>query len=108
MSEKCVYHNVYFQLKDSSDEAIEKLIAECHTYLKPVPGIIYFSVGRLLEEHNREVNVLDFHVGTHVTFLNKAAHDAYQTNDLHNKFVERNIDNWGNVRVFDMYADYSG
>jgi hypothetical protein len=108
MAEKLVSHNVFFELKDSSGEAVERLISECHTYLKPVPGIVYFSAGRILEEHTRDVNVRNFHVGIHITFLNKAAHDAYQTCEPHNQFVSRNKDNWESARVFDMYADYGG
>lgn len=108
MAEKIISHNVFFELKDGSEEAVDRMLSDCHTYLKPIPGIICFSAGRILEEHTRDVNVCDFHVGIHVTFVNKAAHDAYQNCDPHNQFVARNEENWKSVRVFDMYADYSG
>ncbi|TFG59137.1 MAG: Dabb family protein [Spirochaetales bacterium] len=108
MAEKVLAHNVFFKLKDGSEQAVGKLISDCNTYLKPIPGILYFSVGRLHTEHAREVNVRDFHVGIHVTFLNQAAHDFYQDCDLHNQFVDRNKDTWETVRVFDLSADYSG
>lgn len=107
MKKQMVYHNVFFRLKDASADAVEKLIADCHKYLKRVPGISYFAAGRLLDEHNRDVNVKDFHVGTHVTFCSEEAHDAYQKCELHNDFVQRNVENWEDVRVFDMWADYS-
>ncbi len=107
MSDKLVSHNVYFALTDASEKAVQTLIADCHTYLRPIPGIVYFSVGSILEEHQRDVNVRNFHVGIHVTFADKAAHDAYQACDLHNEFVDRNKDNWKDVKVYDMYADYS-
>lgn len=105
MSSKMISHNVYFTLKDSSPKAKVKLLDDCHTYLKPIPGIVYFSAGTLLEEHDRDVNVCDFHVGIHVTFIDKAAHDEYQACELHTKFVDGNKDNWAHVRVFDMYTD---
>lgn len=108
MSDKLVLHNVFFKLKKSTDQDIANLISDCHAYLKPVPGILYFSAGRILKEHARAVNVRDFHVGINITFISKAAHDAYQECDIHKQFVERNEDNWETVRVFDLYADYSG
>lgn len=106
MEEKIISHNVFFELKEGSREEVKKLISDCRTYLKPIPGIIFFSVGSILDEHQRDVNVRNFHVGIHVTFVNKKAHDEYQSCDLHNQFVARNKDNWKDVRVFDMYADY--
>ena len=66
-------HNVFFTLKDASDNAIENLIKDCNYYLKNLPGIINFSAGRLVPENNREVNVTDFHVGLHVIFSNKSS-----------------------------------
>ena len=96
-------HNVFFTLKDASDNAIENLIKDCNYYLKNLPGIINFSVGRLVPENNREVNVTDFHVGLHVIFSNKSSHDQYQDAEKHNIFVDRNRSNWTQVRVFDTY-----
>ncbi len=103
MKEPMLVHNVYFTLKDSSDKAIENLIDECHTYLSDLPGLVDFSAGRLVPENNREVNVTDFHIGLHVIFSGKSFHDQYQDAKEHNIFVERNKDNWTQVRVFDTY-----
>ena len=94
-------HNVFFQLKDGSNAAVETLTEECHTYLKDHPGVVYFSAGHLVAEHDREVNVRDFHVGLHVVFTDKAAHDLYQEAADHKTFIERNQANWAGVRVFD-------
>ena len=96
-------HNVYFTLKDSSDKTIENLRDECHTYLSDLPGLVDFSAGPLVPENNPEVNVTDFHVGLHVIFSDKSFHDQYQDAKEHNIFVERNKDNWTQVRVFDTY-----
>ena len=103
MEEPILVHNVYFTLKDSSDKAIKNLIKECYTYLEDLPGIINFSAGRLVPENNREGNETDFHVGLHVIFSDKSFHDQYQDAKEHNIFVERNKDNWTQVRVFDTY-----
>ena len=94
-------HNAFFTLKDASPESIRDLIADCTTYLAPLDGILFFAAGAREEECTREVNDEDFHVALTVLFETRAAHDAYQTADGHNRFVERNRDNWAQVRVFD-------
>ena len=104
MEKQNLAHNVFFTLKDSSDEAVDTLIEECYTYLKDNPGILYFSVGSLVKEHNRDVNVRDFHVGLHIVFENKSYHDKYQEAEKHITFVERNKGNWAQARVFDTYV----
>ena len=103
MEEQNLAHYVFFTLKDASDKAIESLIGESYIYLKDLPGIINFSAGRIVPENNREVNVTDFHVGLHVIFSDKSHHDQYQDAEKHNIFVDRNKDNWAQVRVFDTY-----
>jgi hypothetical protein len=94
-------HNVFFALKDSSDEAVKTLVDDCYTYLKPQNGIEGFYAGPRETGCDREVNELDFHVALTVIFTDKAAHDAYQVSDKHNLFVDRNKDNWAGARVFD-------
>ena len=96
-------HNVFITLKDPSDAAIEKLIQDSYTYLKSLPGITQFFAGRLVEDHKRDVNMRDFHVGLHAVFSSKEYHDKYQVSENHNVFVERNKDNWTQVRVCDTY-----
>lgn len=96
-------HAVYLTLKDASATAVENLIEDCYTYLKDHPGVIYFSAGRLVAELNRDVNVTDFQVGLQVVFTNKSYHDKYQVAEDHMVFLDRNKDNWAQVRVFDTY-----
>ena len=103
MYEQNLAHNVFFTLKDASDTAVETLIEDCYTYLKDLPGIVNFSAGRLVSEHNRDVNDTDYHVGLHVVFTNKSYHDQYQVAEKHNIFLDRNKANWAKVRVFDTY-----
>ena len=47
------------------------------------------------------MNDLDFDVGLHVVFTDRAAHDAYQTTPAHLRFIAENKDNWKRMRVFD-------
>ena len=98
-------HNVYFTLNDASEERVETLIDECHTYLKDHPGVVFFAAGKLSAEHDRPVNVLDFDVSLHLIFDSVEAQDAYQSAADHLTFIERNKDNWKQVRVFDSLVD---
>ena len=94
-------HNVYFTLKDRSPAAVQALVSACKKYLTIQPGIVYFACGVLEPELTREVNVRDFDVGLHIVFTDRAAHDAYQTDASHNRFIDENKANWSQVRVFD-------
>ena len=97
-------HNVYFNLSDSSPAAQQKLIDACQKYLKGHPGEVYFSAGTLVPDLARPVNDRGFHVGLHVVFENRAAHDVYQAHPRHIQFIEENKPNWASVRVFDSYV----
>ena len=94
-------HTVFFTLKDSSSDAVDRLVGACRRYLSGHPGTAFFAVGELNADLAREVNDRDFHVALHVVFENKAAHDAYQVDEMHGRFIEENKDNWARVRVFD-------
>jgi quinol monooxygenase YgiN len=98
-------HDVYFSLKDDSPQAKQKLIAACKNYLTAHPGTIRFSVGLLAAEMKRDVNDRDFDVALHLTFKDKAAHDAYQKAERHRQFIEEAEANWKKVRVFDSYVE---
>ena len=94
-------HNVYFTLHHDSPEARAKLVAECNKYLPKIPGITFFGTGTLVEDLSRPVNDKNFHVGLHVIFKDRAAHDAYQVDERHQQFIAANKDAWKQVRVFD-------
>ena len=96
-------HMVYFKLKDSSDEAVGKLVAGCKEFLSDHEGTVHFSVGVRGKEFERDVNDKDFEVALNLVFRNKAAHDKYSTHPRHMKFIEKFQDNWAKVRVFDSY-----
>jgi hypothetical protein len=96
-------HMVYFKLKESTGNNKEKLVVACKKYLAGHEGTVYFSVGVLAKDLNRDVNDLDFDVSLNLVFRNKAAHDTYQTHPRHLKFIEENKESWAGVRVFDSY-----
>jgi hypothetical protein len=94
-------HNVFFTLKDKSPEAIKKLLDACKKYLTIQKGIVSFGAGGRDPGLTRDVNDQDWDVGLHVLFTDRAAHDAYQDDATHNKFIAEMKGNWAKVRVFD-------
>ena len=94
-------HMVYFTLTDSSDEACQKLIDDCHKFLKPHDGIEFFAAGTLVPDLDRPVNDREFHVALNVVFGSRELHDAYQVSEQHQAFIDANKSNWAQVRVFD-------
>ena len=98
-------HAVFFTLAEPSNANREKLMEACKKYLSKHKGTVYFSVGTLAAEMDREVNVRDFDVSLHVVFDDREAHDAYQQHPRHKQFVEEHSTLWKSVRVFDSYLD---
>ena len=97
-------HMVYFRLKDRSEAAVERMVADCSKYLDGHPGSVFFAVGTVVPDLQRPVNVTDFDVALHVVFEGRSAHDAYQTHPRHIQFIDENKANWDLVRVFDSYV----
>jgi len=96
-----ILHTVYFQLKDKSPAAREKLLEACRTYLTGHRGETSFTLGARAEELKGEKNDADFDVSISLVFRNKAALDAYAESERHKKFIAECKENWQNVRVFD-------
>jgi hypothetical protein len=94
-------HNVFFALHDRSPAACQKLVDACRKYLAPHAGIVFFACGTRAAELTREVNDLDFDVGLHIVFTDRAAHDSYQDSGPHQQFIAESKANWRKVRVFD-------
>jgi len=94
-------HMVYFTLKEDSPAGRQKLLESCRRHLKGIPGITFFALGTLVPDLARPVNVRDFHVGLHVAFESRKAHDAYQVDSRHLQFIAENKDTWQQVRIFD-------
>jgi quinol monooxygenase YgiN len=101
MAEAMLAHVVYFTLKDNSTPAIRRQLELCKEHLTEHPGTVYFSVGTRTRGLNRDVNDKEFDVALHVVFKNRAAHDQYQTDPRHLKFIEASKPNWAKARVFD-------
>jgi hypothetical protein len=98
-------HDVYFSLKDNSDEAKAKLVSACKKYLTGHPDTVSFAVGVVAKDIKGPVNDREFDVAIHLVFASKAAHDKYAAAERHLKFIAENKGNWKKVRVFDSYLE---
>ena len=98
-------HDVYFELKDDTPATRAALVAACKKYLTGHEGSVAFSAGTLVEEHVRPVNDRAWDVALHITFKDKAAHDAYQEAARHKQFIGEQQGNWKTVRVFDSWVE---
>jgi len=97
-------HDVYFALRDASPEARQKLVEACRRYLAGHEGEVSFAAGVRADEMARDVNDRGFDVSLHVSFRDKAAHDAYQEHPRHAQFIAEMSGNWKTVRVFDSWV----
>lgn len=81
-------HVVIFWTDPAQSDAADRLIAGAEKYLKPIPGIVSFHVGRMAPSH-RPVVDQSYQVALNVVFTHKKAQDDYQTHSLHLEFVEK-------------------
>ena len=81
-------HVVIFWTDPAKPKAAEELMAGAERYLKSIPGIIHFHVGRMAQSH-RPVVDQTYQVGINVVFNSKKAQDDYQVHPLHVEFVEK-------------------
>ena len=81
-------HVVVFWTDPANAKASEALISGAERYLKSIPGIIHFHVGRMAPSH-RPVVDQTYQVAVNVVFSSKKAQDDYQVHPLHVEFVEK-------------------
>lgn len=81
-------HIVIFWTDPTYSGAAEELIAGANKYLKPIPGVVSFHVGKMVPSH-RPVVDQSYQVALNIVFPNKKAQDDYQTHPQHLEFVEQ-------------------
>ena len=81
-------HVVVFWTDPANAKASEALISGAERYLKSIPGIIHFHVGRMAPSH-RPVVDQTYQVAVNVVFSSQKAQDDYQVHPLHVEFVEK-------------------
>ncbi len=81
-------HVVIFWTKPELPNAADELVAGMEKYLRPIPGVLSFHVGRMVKSH-RDVVDQSYQVALNLAFSDKASQDAYQVDPLHLEFVEK-------------------
>ena len=80
-------HVVIFWTDPGNPTAADELIAGADKYLKPIPGVVHYHVGKMTPSH-RPVVDQSYQVALNLIFPNKKAQDDYQTHPSHVQFVE--------------------
>jgi hypothetical protein len=95
-------HVVIFWTDPKKAGAAEALLAGAEKYLKPIPGVVRFHVGRMASSH-RPVVDQTYQVALNVQFNSKKEQDDYQVHPLHLEFVEKCFKpNCAKVVVYDF------
>ncbi len=81
-------HVVIFWTKPEIPQATEELLAGAEKYLRPIPGVLTFHVGKMVTSP-RPVVEQSYQVALNLIFSNKHAQDDYQVHPLHVEFVEK-------------------
>jgi Stress responsive A/B Barrel Domain len=81
-------HIVIFWTDPAKSGAAEQLAAGAEKYLRPIPGVQQFHVGRMVPSH-RPVVDQSYQVALNLVFADKKAQDDYQDHPSHVEFVEK-------------------
>src|SRR3954452_17051889 len=81
-------HVVIFWVKTEKPNAAQELIAGAEKYLRPIPGVLHFHIGKMVPSH-RPVVDQSYQVALNLIFPNKKAQDEYQIHHMHVEFVEK-------------------
>jgi hypothetical protein len=95
-------HVVIFWTKPELPGAAEALLAGAEKYLRPIPGVVSFHVGRMAKS-DRDVVDQSYQVALNLRFDSKQAQDDYQVHPLHLEFVEKAFKpNCARVTIYDF------
>lgn len=95
-------HVVIFWTDPKLPQAADEVVAGAERYLKSIPGIVHFHVGKMVPSHR---NVVDqsYQVALNIVFTDKQAQDEYQAHPQHLEFVEKAFKPYcRQVRVYDF------
>ncbi len=81
-------HVVIFWTKPEIPNAADELIAGAEKYLRPIPGVLHFHIGKMVGSH-RPVVDQTYQVALNLVFPDKKAQDDYQVHPEHIEFVEK-------------------
>lgn len=81
-------HVVIFWTDPANPKAADELLAGAEKYLRSIPGVLHFHVGRMATSH-RPVVDQSYQVALNLVFPSKQAQDEYQAHPQHVEFVEK-------------------
>jgi hypothetical protein len=94
-------HSVYFWLKPGLTPARRSRFREELGRLAAIRTVGRIYIGEPAELAERAVTERGFDFALTIIFRDAAAHDAYQTDPVHEAFVKATKASWARVRVFD-------
>ena len=94
-------HVVIFWTDPANPQAADQLVAGCHEYLKTIPGLLQFHVGKMVGSP-RDVVDQSYQVALNLIFPDKQTQDDYQVHPRHLEFVAKNRQFWRKVVVYDF------
>ena len=81
-------HVVILWTKPELPNASDVLIEGANKYLKNIPGILHFHIGKMVP-YNGTIVDKSYQVGLNVIFIDKQARDTYEKHPSHIEFIER-------------------
>jgi hypothetical protein len=81
-------HVVIFWTNPENPGAADAVIAGAEQYLRPIPGVRSFHIGRMVPSH-RDVVDQSYQVALNLQFDSKQAESDYQVHPMHIEFVEK-------------------
>ena len=81
-------HVVVFWTDPADAGAADALIAGAEKYLRPIPGVLHFHVGRMVGSP-RPVVDQSYQVALNLVFPDKKSQDDYQVHPQHIEFVQK-------------------
>ena len=81
-------HVVIFWTNPALPDAADELLAGANKYLKAIPGVLHFHVGKMAGSH-RPVVDQSYQVALNLVFPDKKTQDEYQVHPQHLEFVEK-------------------
>ncbi len=101
MESPTIMHTVYIWLKEDLSEADEQAFVQSCKSLSTIESVKRLRMGKPSNTENREVVDQSYSYGMNIEFVDLAAHDAYQVDPIHLKFIEDHKDKWTKVVVYD-------
>lgn len=81
-------HVVIFWTDPEQPDAADQLLAGAEKYLKDIPGLLHFHVGRMATSE-RPVVDQSYQVALNTVFEDKKTQDEYQVHPDHLEFIEK-------------------